>query len=235
MLTHSEALNGVVSELAEAGGLSRPTSSQQVAEHIRRMIFTKELRAGERVPQDEIAAKLRVSRVPVREAVIALDREGWVTSEPHRGAYVNALDENSVLDHYELLGHLHGFAARRATERGDAAGVARLVEINRILLATDDPAELWAANGAYLDQLVVMADSLRIKAMVRIFGVGIVGEQYFEVVPGVVRVHKRGLRLVTRAIKAGDGATAQAEYQKMVRREATNVVALLASRGHLDK
>src|SRR5689334_12612381 len=73
----------------ETGGLSRPTSSQQVAGHIRRMIFEQRLRAGERVPQDEIAAELRVSRVPVREAVIALDREGWLTSRPHLGAFVN--------------------------------------------------------------------------------------------------------------------------------------------------
>jgi DNA-binding GntR family transcriptional regulator len=218
--------------MGEPVGLVRPTSAQQVADRIRRMIFDNELRAGDRVPQDDIAAKLRVSRVPVREAVIALDREGWVTTEAHRGAFVNGLDEGTVLDHYEFLGMLYGFAARRTTERGDAAGVARLVELNKVFQASDDPDELWATNLAFVRQVIVMAQSRRVTAMVRLLTTSIVSGKYFEEVPGVVRVHKKGLRAVLRAIKAGDGAAAEAEYVQMLRTEAAAIVALLTSRGH---
>jgi len=83
--------------------LLRPTSTQQVADYIRRQIFEGKLRVGDRVPQDEIAADLGVSRVPVREAVIALDREGWVMIQAHRGAFVVGLDENSTRDHYDAF------------------------------------------------------------------------------------------------------------------------------------
>ena len=58
-----------------------------------------------------------MSRIPVREALIVLEREGWVTNEMHRGAFINTLDEPTVHDHYELFGLIYGFAAKRALAR----------------------------------------------------------------------------------------------------------------------
>ena len=104
----------------EDGGFSpvplidRPSSGDLVAIHVRTLIFNGELRQGDRVHQDDIARQLGVSRIPVREAIIALDREGWLTITPHRGAFVHGLDEDSLRDHYELLGLVYGLAARRA-------------------------------------------------------------------------------------------------------------------------
>ena len=97
--------------------LVRTPSGQYIASHIRRLIFEGELRAGMRVPQDAIASDLGVSRIPVREALIVLEREGWVTNEMHRGAFISALDEQAVHDHYELYGLIYGFAADRALSR----------------------------------------------------------------------------------------------------------------------
>ena len=85
--------------------------------YIRRLIFDGVLREGDRVPQDAIAEQLGLSRVPVREALLSLEREGWVTIKPHRGAFIGALDESVVRDHYELYGHVYSFAARRAAQR----------------------------------------------------------------------------------------------------------------------
>jgi DNA-binding GntR family transcriptional regulator len=217
----------------EPGGLVRPTSAQQVAGHIRAMIFDQRLRAGERVPQDEIAAELRVSRVPVREAVIALDREGWVTNEPHRGAFVNGLDENSVRDHYELLGMLYGLAARRVAERGGLAQVAALADLHKAVQAAKEPAEFLVRNAALLRRMVSMARSRRITAMLRVMATNVVPGNFFAEVPGVMRLQKRGLRAVLKALKAGDGTTAEAEFVTMLRQEADEVVTLMAARGLL--
>ncbi len=97
--------------------MDRRSSGDLVAIHIRSLIFNGELRQGDRVGQDDIARQLGVSRIPVREAIIALDREGWLTITPHRGAFVHGLDDDSLRDHYELLGLVYGLAARRAVER----------------------------------------------------------------------------------------------------------------------
>jgi len=78
---------------------ARRGSGDQAASYIRRLIFDGDLRPGERVPQDEVARVLGMSRIPVREALIALEREGWVTIELHRGAFVNAISQDTVRDH----------------------------------------------------------------------------------------------------------------------------------------
>src|SRR5437763_3562259 len=141
--------------------LTRRSSGDEAALLIRRMIFDGELRPGSRVPQDDVAAMLGISRIPVREALIALEREGWVTIEMHRGAFINALDARSVRDNYELFGLVYGFAARRALERSGPELVARLTEIKSELDATGDPAEIGALAVAFSAAVVDAAQSPR--------------------------------------------------------------------------
>src|SRR5947209_10509671 len=90
-----------------AKGLIRRSSGEQAALYIRQLIFNGVLRPGQRVPQDDIATALGVSRIPLREALIALEREGWVTIEIHRGAFVNAVSPETINDHFDLVGLLY--------------------------------------------------------------------------------------------------------------------------------
>lgn len=195
------------------------------------MIFESRLRAGDRVPQDEIAAELRVSRVPVREAVIALDREGWVTIEPHRGAFVVGLDERSTRDHYELLGRIYGLAAQRAAERGSDEGIAALVTFSKVLLDATEPHEFTKLNLEFLRRMVALGGSRRLSTAVRQMAHSIVPGDFFAEVPGAMAVHKRGLRSVIKALKARDGVQASEELAALLRREAEKVVVMLEAGG----
>jgi DNA-binding GntR family transcriptional regulator len=214
-------------------GLHRPTSTQQVADYIRRLIFEGTLHVGDRVPQDEIAADLGVSRVPVREAVIALDREGWVMIQPHRGAFVVGLDENSTRDHYELLGRVYGYGARRAAERASAEDIAALAQIHKSLQAATVPGEFSKLNVEILRRIVALARSRRVSATIRLMAVSIVPGDFFVEIPEAIRVHKRHLRVLMRALKARDGAAAEQEMITLLRQESDLVVVLLTGRGIL--
>ena len=215
----------------QSRGLFRPTSTQQVADYIRRQIFQGELHVGERVPQDEIAAVLGVSRVPVREAVIALDREGWVMIQPHRGAFVVGLDENSTRDHYELLGRVYGYGAHRTAERASAEEINELAGIHRDLQAATDPHDFTRLNMEFLRRLVALARSRRVSATIRLMAVAIVPGDFFAEVPEAIKVHKRHLRVIVKALTAGDGEAAEREMISLLRNEADLVVQLLTSRG----
>jgi DNA-binding GntR family transcriptional regulator len=214
--------------------LLRPTSTQQVADYIRRQIFEGKLRVGDRVPQDDIAADLGVSRVPVREAVIALDREGWVMIQPHRGAFVVGLDENSTRDHYELLGRVYGYGAHRTAERATPEEIAGLAQIHHDMQAATDPAVFSALNAEFMRRLVVLARSRRVSATIRLMAVAIIPGDLFVELPDAIRIHKRHLRPIMRALKGGDGETAERELIAMLRQEADLVVTLLTSRGVID-
>ena len=127
---------------SSAPRFARRSSGTDAALYIRRLIFEGELRPGERVPQDELAQDLGISRIPIREALIALESGGWVTIELHRGAFVTALDEQAVRDHYELYGLVYGFAAKRALARKAPGLEDELAKLGDAFNETDDPEEL---------------------------------------------------------------------------------------------
>ncbi|MBE3200814.1 MULTISPECIES: GntR family transcriptional regulator [Parafrankia] len=212
--------------------MDRRSSGTQVAEHIRNLIFSGVLRQGDHVRQDEIAEELGVSRIPVREAIIVLDREGWVTNELHRGAFVHGLDENSVRDHYGILGMLYGFAAARATERGDDEGIGRLRAAERTLHAATDPEVVLDANEVFLRQIFALAASPRLKAMSRLM-MGIVPGNFFALVPGTITPQKKGISAVYRAVKARDGASAEAAFVALLEQHGERVVTMLRTRNIL--
>src|SRR6476646_3965410 len=137
--------------------MDRRSSGDLVAVHIRSLIFNGELRQGDRMRQDEIAQRLGVSRIPVREAIIALDREGWLTITPHRGAFVHGLDEEALRDHYELLGLVYGVDARRAVSRAPPDGRESLRVAQHAPAAAATPDALHDTNDAFLRTLLVMA------------------------------------------------------------------------------
>ena len=120
----------------------RKGSGEQAAAYIRQLVFDGQLQEGMRLPQDEVARAVGVSRIPIREAIIALEREGWVTTRLHRGTFVNAFDEHVIRDHYELFGLIYGLAARRAAQRADPEVVDRLAALSRQVDATDDQVKL---------------------------------------------------------------------------------------------
>jgi DNA-binding GntR family transcriptional regulator len=206
---------------------NRKSSGEQVATYIRSLIFHGQLRQGDRIRQDDLAATLGVSRIPVREAIIALDREGWVTSEPHRGAFVNGFDRSSLADHYEMLGMLYGLTARRAIERGSDEALAKLPPLQKTLQATTDLDEFYYVNEQLIRQMYIAAASSRLSAVSRVM-TPVVPGNFFEAIPGAVDDQKKGIARIVRAVVARDADKAALEWLKLLRRQGEHVIDLLA-------
>lgn len=80
------------------------------------MILRGEIKAGERINEPDVAQRLGVSRVPVREALRELESSGLVEARKHSGVFVRQLGAEEVRGLYELRALLDGFAGRRAAE-----------------------------------------------------------------------------------------------------------------------
>jgi len=210
--------------------MDRPSSGDLVAVHVRSLIFNGELRQGDRVHQDDIARQLGVSRIPVREAIIALDREGWLTITPHRGAFVHGLDEDALRDHYELLGLVYGLAARRAVSRATPEGHARLRAAQEALAGATAPDALHETNDAFLRTLLTTARSPRLGSVMRNMSTVVPGN-FFELVPGSGPTQQRGTRAIVDAIEAGDADRAADACVELLTDQGDLVIKLLASRG----
>jgi len=211
----------------------RHSSGERAAQHIRRLVFDGVLRPGARVPQDEVAKALGISRIPVREALIALERDGWVTIELHRGAFIDLLSEQAVRDHYELYGVVYGYAAERALERAGPELVERLETIVADLPVDDDPAQVSRQTLAFHDVVVTGAASPRIDVVLRAMS-GMVPGNFFALVPGSIPVERRGLDAILRAMRKHDGSKAAAEYRRMMVKQGDRVVDLFTARGLFD-
>jgi DNA-binding GntR family transcriptional regulator len=81
-------------------------------EEIESMILDGDLKAGERINEIQLAARLSMSRGPVREACHALEQIGLVTSITNRGHFVRKISLKEALDAYDLRAVLFGLAGQ---------------------------------------------------------------------------------------------------------------------------
>ena len=78
------------------------TTQDLVIASLRIAILTGALGPGERLRQEDLAQRFRASRIPIREALRALEYEGLVVSEPNRGSRVVDLDPVDIEEVYDL-------------------------------------------------------------------------------------------------------------------------------------
>ena len=90
------------------------TATEQVYRELRRRIFLKELKPGQRLPEAALASTLSVSRTPVREALRLLANEGLVDLIPNSGARLASPSLDEVRESYEVREHLEVIAAAKA-------------------------------------------------------------------------------------------------------------------------
>jgi DNA-binding GntR family transcriptional regulator len=107
----------ILDEDSDESGFVPHNLSRRIASRLRDDIVAGELHYGEPLRLMAVANRLAVSTTPVREALIALERQGLVYSLPHRGYYVSRITALDVGDMFALHAHVSGTLAERATSR----------------------------------------------------------------------------------------------------------------------
>lgn len=120
-------------------GLDTPKNTADlVADSLRSAILQGKFKAGESLKQDEIANELKVSKIPVREALIQLQAEGLVMMRQNRGAVVSTLSLSEIEQIYIMRRALEDIALTRAIPRTTEQDLAEMEHIlNQIELETD--------------------------------------------------------------------------------------------------
>jgi DNA-binding GntR family transcriptional regulator len=107
-----------------------PTASESVTRVLRQAILDGVLSGGSMLRQEELAKKFGVSRVPIREALLKLEGEGLVETQPRRGVVVTTLSAEDFEEILEMRIALESLALHLAAPRfrpEDAAAVREIL------------------------------------------------------------------------------------------------------------
>jgi DNA-binding GntR family transcriptional regulator len=147
---------------------------ERVLASLRQEIISGRLGPGDRLVERELAERLGVSRVPVREAIRALVAEGFVHFETPRRTVVRRLTPNDVRELFELREALEvyaaGLAAANATPE-DLAEVEALLDRAAAATEDGDAEAITDINSRLHDRIVAMAgNSLLVAALEPVAG-----------------------------------------------------------------
>ena len=132
-----------------ARGLGAPLA-EAVYQALRRELVSGTYRSGDRLREDEIAERLKVSRTPVREALGRLAARGLIVPSGARGLVVRSLDTAELVELYAMREILEGAAARLAAEHASEPEVEALNDIEADSAAhAGDPDRLAIINRAF--------------------------------------------------------------------------------------
>ncbi|WP_427889474.1 GntR family transcriptional regulator [Kribbella sp. GL6] len=139
------------------------------AEELREAIIDGELAAGERLVERDLAARLEVSRIVVRDALQQLTNEGLVELLPRRGGVVTALTAQDILDLVEVRASVEVLAARLAAVRRTDADLERLrsaIEGAAAAVGLKDQRAAARANVAFHEELVRASGNALLESIV---------------------------------------------------------------------
>lgn len=98
-------------------------------QRIKEEIIAGHLLPGSRVRETDLAERLNTSRTPVRDALRRLEADGLITHQPHVGAVITKLDQQSIIELYSMREVLEGTAARDAAIHASSVEIEDLREI----------------------------------------------------------------------------------------------------------
>jgi DNA-binding GntR family transcriptional regulator len=144
--------------------VSSLSTVERAYEEIRRQILAGELLEGAPIRQDDIAAKIGVSKIPVREALMRLQSEGWVTLKRNAGAFVTPLTASDCIEMLDLRIALECRALELAVPNMAPSDLALAEHLLKRYEKADTPQSWSELNLAFHQTLYAPADRPRLVA-----------------------------------------------------------------------
>jgi DNA-binding GntR family transcriptional regulator len=133
--------------------------AEQVRQWVENAIRTGELLPGDSIDEAALMARFQVSRTPVREALLQLQAQSLLQSQPRGGMLVARLDVQQLLAMWELLAELEGVCARLACERITAQDLQALEQTHQAAedCVKADDVDAWQAHNRAFHEVLYKA------------------------------------------------------------------------------
>lgn len=134
--------------------LNTKSLKEQVYDYLREQMERGELLPGSAIDMEETSRRLGVSKTPLRDALLQLESEGFVTILPRRKILVNGLTLDEIRDYYEIIGALESMALLSAFDRVGEAETGLMERLNAEMgeaISRDDFDLYYAKNLLFHD------------------------------------------------------------------------------------
>ncbi|MCB8840385.1 GntR family transcriptional regulator [Aurantimonas sp. VKM B-3413] len=201
------------------GSKAGKRTADRVYEATRQGILSGLIKPGERITEELLAERFGASRTPVRSALVRLAGDGFVEMTPRSGTIVKQRSAREIGEIYDVRALLESEAARLASERRDAADLARLKAVQGEL-------DALAANGqeseARTEQLSILnrdfhqailsasRNSTLADSAIRLMEIGFLINSYANFGPEEIERSLSDHRRLLVAIETRDAAWAEA-------------------------
>lgn len=152
-----------------ARGQQRSLSSQAY-DALKRQIVELERPPGQRLVERDLAAELNLSRIPLREALRALEAEGLVVIVPRQGAMVSPFTVADVRNLFDVRESVETLATRLAAQRATGEQLQqaqRHLAAARAAVASGEPHAVEGANADFHELIIEMADNPILESMMQ--------------------------------------------------------------------
>lgn len=147
---------------------------KSLKDHVYQYISEK-INDGSLMPETKISEKmviddLRISRTPVREAMIQLAAEGYLENIPRKGFVVKKVDRKKAKEVYGLLGVLEGYAAVLAVDRMDTADLEAMRKLYQDMadaIESDDIKSYYILQNQFHDTFVKKSGNQELSRVIR--------------------------------------------------------------------
>jgi DNA-binding GntR family transcriptional regulator len=110
--------------------LNLKSLKEQVYDYLREQMEMGEIRPGAVINMEDTSKELGVSKTPLRDALLQLEAENFVSILPRRGVVVNVLTLDDIRSYYEILGALESSALLSCFSKINSTDIKRLKVLN---------------------------------------------------------------------------------------------------------
>jgi DNA-binding GntR family transcriptional regulator len=184
---------------------------ERIVARLRQAIVAGDFAPNTRLREPELAARLRVSRTPLREAIRQLEAEGLVSTVPRLGSFVTQVTPKDAEDLYAIRVVIEGLAARQAAENPDPSKRQTLETILEALAQrTDDYRRYHEISGQFHDVIVALSGNRRLQTIYHGLAQHVSRMRVLSnAVRGRPAISLQGHRRIAAAIIAGRGPDAE--------------------------
>jgi len=209
--------------------------SDLAAAHVRELIVSGQLRAGEFIRPETVADDLGISATPAREGLLLLQTEGFLTIEPRRGFSVTALSSEDIGDIYDAQALLGGELTARAARVITTELVDTLEQIQAELekaAADKDYEAVERLNHQFHETIYRLAGSRKIRWMIK-NTLPYAPRKFFAAVEGWPEASAQDHRAIIEHLRSGDPEAARAAMAHHLRKAGALLAEHLAASGTL--